>query len=407
MAENTLYTCRYMTRNGVIEVKEISAENKAGVESALRSSGATPIEITEKSGKASKTASSSFLQQKVKAKDISIYCRQQQTMLHAGMPLIKTLEVMNEQLDHQTLKEATGHMMDGVRKGNMYSDVLKKHPKVFPELFVSMIETGEMTGRQDEVLAKMAIHYQKEDVIEKKIKGAMIYPIFLSILTVAVVIIMLVKILPKFVKMFEGTDVEMPAVTQFVMDTSDFVIANWYFLLAGIILIVLGFKFFVKTPGGRRAYDGMLLKLPIVGTSIRKVVTSRFTRTLSTLLGSGLPLLQSLQMAGKVTRNVVVEESINKLTDDIKKGSKLSVLIRQMSVFPPMLVSMISVGEESGSLEEMLEKTADFYDYELESAMDSLVGLIEPVMILVMGLIIGFIVVAMLLPIFEIIKTVQ
>ncbi len=406
MSDKNTFTCRYMTKSGAIEVKEIAAANRKEAESIIRNSGSVPIGITE-GGAPTDISKSSIFQKKVKSKDLSIFCRQQQTMLHAGMPLLKTLEVMHNQLEHPVLKQATGEMMDGVRKGNMFSEVMRKQPKAFPDLLVSMIETGEMTGRQDEVLEKMAIHYQRDDIIEKKIKSAMIYPKFLSILTIIVVIIMLVKILPEFVEMFDGSDVEMPAVTQFVMDVSSFVIANWYFLLIGIIVIVVLVKYLLRTPSGRKAWDGLLLKMPVIGTSMKKVVTSRFTRTLSTLLGSGLPLLQSLQMAGKITRNVVVEESINKLTDDIKKGSKLSVLIKKIDIFPPMLVSMISVGEESGSLEEMLEKTADFYDYELETAMDRLVGLVEPVMILVMGLIVGFIVVAMLLPVFEIINTIK
>ncbi len=409
MAAIVNYSCKYINKVGEVEVKDFEAENEAQVQAMIREIGATPINIAEKVESVGNKpiGKNGFFAKKVKASDLSLFCRQQYTMLHAGMPLVKSLEVMEEQLEHPVLKEAAGDMMDAVRKGNMFSDAMKHHPKVFPDLLVSMVETGEMTGRQDDVLEKMSVHYNKEDKIEKKIKGAMIYPKFLSVLTLTVVVIMLTKILPQFVVMFEGSDVEMPWLTQAVMDLSDFIVANWFWIIIVAVALVFAWKAFYKSERGRHIYDAALFKIPLISGSMRKIVTSRFTRTLSTLLSSGLPLLQSLQMAGKVTNNVVVEEKISDLTDDIKKGSSLSQLISQIEVFPPMLVSMISIGEESGALEDMLEKTSDFYDDELEAAMDKLVRLLEPGMILVMGIIIGVIVIAMLLPMFDIIQTVQ
>ncbi len=407
MSQSTAFNCKYITKKGTSETKVILAENELRAQDMIRGMGATPISITKESGKSDTKRGITLFAKKVKSSDLSLFCRQLHTMLFAGMPLVRALEVMAEQLTHPELKRATEEMTLGVQKGNMFSEVMKQHPKVFPHLLISMVETGELTGKQDEVLGKMAIHYQKDDRIERKIKSAMIYPKFLAALTITVVVIMLVKILPTFVTLFDGTGVDMPALTQFIIDLSHLIVTYWYIIIAVIAGAVFATKAILKTESGRYTYDSTLFKLPIIGPAVTKVITSRFTRTLSTLLSSGLPLLKSLEMAAKVTRNKIVEEGISRVTEDIKKGSKLSGLIKKMGLFPPMLVSMISIGEEAGSLEDMLERTSDFYDEELESAMDSLVGLIEPVMILIMGIIVGIIVVAMLLPTFEVINTVK
>ncbi len=408
MSELTMFNCKYISKTGSLEVKTFEAKSEQEVQEKIRSAGGTPVSISsDDKGAKGKSSLNIEINGKVKSKHLALFCRQLHTMLHAGMPLTKSLEVMQEQLKHPKLRAATEDMMNGVQKGHMFSTVMKKHRDVFPELLISMVETGELTGRQDDVLEKMAIHYQKDDKIENKIKGAMVYPIFLSALTVVVVIIMLTKILPTFVKIFEDSGTELPGITVFVMGLSSGILRFWYIILGVIFAVVFGFKAFLKTKDGKMMWDRFLLKLPGIKGPISKIATSRFTRTLSTLLSSGLPLLQSLQMAGKVTRNSVVEQGINELTDDIKKGSKLSVLIRKMDVFPPMLISMVSIGEEAGSLEQMLEKTSDYYDEELEAALTKMVNLVEPIMILIMGIIVGIIVVAMMLPMLTLFKAFQ
>ncbi len=407
MAE--MYSCKVIEKNGALVEKEIEAESITEARAMIMQTGAKPIAIKlankEKSKKS--LANIEITQRKVKSNDLSLFCRQMYTMLHAGMPLIRALGVMSDQLEHPTLKKACVEMMTGVQKGSMFSDVMKKQKKVFPSLLISMVESGEMTGSQDDVLAKMAIHYKKEDAIEKKIKGAMVYPKILIFLVIAVVVIMLTKVFPKFIGLFESSGVELPWPTKFVISLSNSLVNSWYIYIGVIVVAVVAFKLMLKSNQGRHAWDKFLLHVPVVKVQLAKIATSRFTRTLSTLLTSGLPLIASLEMAGRVTGNTVVEEGINEITEDIKKGSKLSSLISRIKVFPPMLVSMIAIGEESGSLESMLERTSDFYDDELESSLQKMVSLIEPVMIIVMGVVIGFIVVSMMWPMMSMFKTIK
>lgn len=408
MAELIKFKCRTVAGSGEVVEKVLEAESKSAVIEMIRRAGDMParIEVFKQEG-SKDVASLKAFQRKIKSKDLALFCKQMHTMLHAGMPLIKALGVMSEQLQHKLLKQITRDMMEDVQKGSQFHEAMRKHEKYFPSLLINMVESGEMTGKQDEVLEKMALYFEKEDRIEKKIKGAMVYPKFLGVLTVVVVIIMLAKVLPMFVQIFADGGAELPWITKFVIACSDFVVQKWYILIGIVAAAVLVFKSFVRTPSGRRSWHSFLLKLPVVGTAIKKIITSRFTRTLSTLLGSGLPLLNSLELAGRVTGNVIVQDRIDSITEDIKKGSALSSLIKKVEVFPPMLISMVTIGEESGALEDMLERTSDFYDQELEAAMTQLVGLVEPVMILAMGIVIGFIVVAMLLPMFTLFTAFQ
>lgn len=403
------FKCKVIAPNGQVMEKEVTAESIAEARAALMQGGEKPIEIHpfKKGEKGSDKGEIQLFKKKVRAKDLSLFCRQMNTMLKAGMPLIKALVVMQEQLEHKVLREVTREMLQSVQKGFGFSYAMKMHPTVFPPLLISMVETGEMTGTQDDVLHKMAEHYKKEDIIEKKIRGALVYPKFLSGLTVTVVVIMLTQIIPKFVDIFQSNGVELPWVTQFILNLSNGIVKYWYIILAVVLGSIFGFKAVLKTENGKRAWDRFLLRVPVVKGLTKKIATSRFTRTLSTLLTSGLPLLASLEMSGRVTGNTVVEDGIQEITEDIKKGSRLSVLIKRIIIFPPMLVSMISIGEESGALESMLEKTSDFYDDELEAALTQMVGLIEPVMIVVMGVVIGFIVVAMIWPMMNLFQAFQ
>lgn len=408
MAELIKFKVRTIGSSGSMIDKVLEAEDKMAAVRMIRTVGETPVSVEVLAKEGSKDlADIPLFQKKVKSKDLALFCKQMHTMLHAGMPLIKALAVMSEQLEHKVLKKATREMMEDVQKGRMFHESMRKHDRVFPTLLINMVESGEMTGKQDEVLEKMAVYFEKEDRIEKKIKNAMVYPKFLTALTIIVVIIMLSKVLPTFVKIFADGGVELPGITKFVIACSDFVVQRWYLLIAIVGVIVTTFKMVLKSENGLHSWHSFLLKLPIVSPALKKIITSRFTRTLSTLLGSGLPLLNSLELAGRVTGNVIVQERINNITDDIKKGSALSSLIKKVEIFPPMLISMVTIGEESGALEDMLERTSDFYDQELEAAMTQLVGLVEPLMILLMGVIIGFIVVAMLMPMFNLFSAFQ
>lgn len=277
---------------------------------------------------------------------------------------------------------------------------------MFPHLLVSMVEAGELTGNLDEILKRMSEHYEKENRINSKIKGAMVYPIILSIVAIGVVIFLLIFIMPTFIGLFTSSGIALPLPTRILLSFSYFIKKFWYLFL--ILISIVGFllKNLMNIDSGKRAFDRLLFKLPIIGGSITNIITSRFTRTLSSLLSSGIPIIPSLEAAANVTNNMVVKDGIERVVYDIKKGISLAKLLKDMKVFPPMMISMVSIGEESGSLDEMLSKTADFYDEELETAIQKMVSMLEPLMIIVMSIIIGFIVIAMILPMFEMVLTI-
>ncbi|NPE21980.1 type II secretion system F family protein [Fusibacter sp. A1] len=383
------------------------AESKDDVIQMIRAKGHKPVKIEEEQAKSKDLAELSIFQPKVKAKDIAVFCKQLHIMLYAGMPLISALDVLESQSDNLTLKKAVKQMALDVQKGEILSSTMKKHTNAFPALLINMVESGELTGNLDSVLMRMSDHFTKENKIQTKIKGALVYPAILSVLAVVVVTFLLVFIMPTFVGMFESSGVPLPTPTLILMGISSALKTYWYLFIAGAAgLYYLG-RAILKSKEGKRAVDKLKFKIPIVNSSVAKIATSRFTRTLSTLLASGIPIIQALESSASVTGNMVVIEGLAQVAEDIKKGEKLSSLLKKVGIFPPMVISMVGIGEESGALEEMLEKTADYFDEELEAAIQRLVTMIEPLMIVVMALIIGFIVISMMLPMFDMMQTVQ
>jgi type IV pilus assembly protein PilC len=328
-------------------------------------------------------------------------------MLHAGMPLLNSLEVLHNQSENKTIQAAVKDMALSVQKGDILSVAMRKHSRIFPSLLISMVESGELTGNLDSVLERMSTHYTKENKINSKIKGAMIYPAVLSVLATSVVIFMITFILPTFTKMFTDSGVPLPGPTKFLLNLSESIRNFWYIYVVVIAGLVFLIRRFVKSKEGKRAFDRMTFKMPMVKKQIAMIATSRFTRTLATLLASGIPIIQALETSASVTNNMVVIDGMEKVTEDIKKGTTLSTLLKKLDVFPPMMVSMVGIGEESGALEDMLDRAADYYDEELEAAIAKLVALLEPLMIVVMGFVIGFIVISMLLPMFDMFQTIQ
>jgi type IV pilus assembly protein PilC len=297
-------------------------------------------------------------------------------------------------------------MYEDLQKGVTFSDAMAKHPDVFPDLMLHMVESGELGGTIDEVLKKMSIHYEKDAKIMSKIKGAMIYPIVLGFAATVMVIFMLTFILPTFVSMFDSTGVELPGITLFVMGISDSITTYWYFYVVGIVLLVMGYKYITRSQEGKKTIDKWKLKIPLVKNLTVMIATTRFTRTLATLLHTGVPLLQALENVSQVLGNVVFEEGILKVRDEVRRGQELAVPIKRLELFPPMVDNMIKIGEESGTLDDILEKTADYFDDELEATITQMTTLFEPLLILIMGVVIGFIVIAMALPLFDVMKTV-
>jgi len=386
---------------------EFHANTKDEVLSMLREKGYTPVKIELQEQKSKDVSDIGPFQKKVKIKDISVFCKQLYTMLNAGMPLSNALDVLGDQTENKVLRLTIKDVYSQVQTGTILSKAMKKHKKVFPNLLLTMVEAGEMTGNLDNVLAKMSEHYEKENKINSKIKGAMVYPTVLSVVAVGVVIFLLTFIMPTFTGMFSSTGVELPGPTKLLMNISDVLKNYWYIFIAVIGTIIVLFRRYIKTSEGKRQYDTLKLRIPVIGTSVTKIATSRFTRTLSTLMASGIPIVPAMEAAANVTNNQVVIDGMNKVIEDVKKGLSISFLLKSMHFFPPMVISMVGIGEESGSLEEMLSKTADYYDEELDASIQKMLALLEPMLILFMGVIVGFIVISMMLPIFDISKTVQ
>lgn len=343
---------------------------------------------------------------KSKSKELAVFCKQLSAMMEAGMPIINSIDIMMNQTTNKTMKKTLYDIYENLQKGNSFSDSLKKHPYVFPGLMINMIESGELSGAMDDVLKKLAIHYEKDAKIMRKIKGAMVYPIILAFAATVMVIFMLAFIFPTFVSMFESSGVELPGITRFVMGISDSIKDYWYIHIMVIVAIVSFYKIYSNTKEGRKAIDGFKLKFPLLKQLNKMIATTRFTRTTATLLYSGVPLLQALENVASIIGNVIYKEGILIIRDEVRRGQELALPIKRSQLFPPMVDNMIRIGEESGTLDDILDKTADYFDEEFEASIQQLTTMFEPLLILIMGVVIGFIVIAMALPLFDVMKTV-
>lgn len=341
------------------------------------------------------------INKKVKTKHIAIFCRQFYTMLNAGLPLTNCLNVLANQVEHPRLREAVGEIEEEVKKGNSLSSSMKKYRDVFPDLLVNLVEAGEVSGNLDTILLRMANHYEKENKVNNKVKGAMIYPIVLSVVAISVLIFILTYVMPTFMNLFNQTGTKLPWNTRLLMWLSN-ALSNHFILCAVVVLAaVLGIKYYCKTDNGTLFMSKLKLNLPIIRKLNQKIIVSRFTRTLSTLLASGITLVQALQIVSTVVGNKIAENSLLNIKEKVVRGEGLYSSIKAESIFPEMLSSMVKIGEETGSLDDILNKTADFYDEEVETTIQSTVALLEPILIVVMGLVIGFIILSIMLPMYD------
>ncbi|WIV11021.1 type II secretion system F family protein [Proteiniborus sp. MB09-C3] len=395
---------RAVTDSGQIIEGIYEANSEQEVLSMLRNNEYMPISIEHKE---EEKPVSSYFSKKVTKKDIAVYCRQFYTMLNAGVSIIKCLDILEVQTENKAMRNATRAVFDDVQKGMTLSESMRKYEKVFPSLLVNMVEAGEVSGNLDVIMERMAIHYEKENKIENKVKGAMIYPIVLGVVSIAVVIFLLVAVMPTFIGMFESSGIELPAPTKLLLSISDSLKNQWYIYLASILILALIIGYFGKQESGRLFIDGLKLRIPIFKDTSIKIATSRFTRTLSTLLSSGIPLLQALDVVSKIVNNRFLSLRLENAKEEVRKGIPLSRTIKEVRVFPPMVDSMIKIGEESGSLDEILNKSADFYDEEVEVAIQKMTEMLQPLLVVFMALVVGFIVIAMALPMFDMVNTVQ
>ena len=339
--------------------------------------------------------------EKVTTKDIAIFCRQLYTMIDAGVSINRALNIMANQLTNKKLRKVTAEIEEDVKKGEMLSAAINKHDDVFPQLLISMVESGEISGNLDTMMLRMSTHFEKENKLNNKIKAAMTYPTILGIVAVCAVMFIMTFVMPTFIEMFESEGVVLPITTKILINISAILQKNFLFIIICIICAIVGFKFYSRTEHGIYTISKLKLHLPIIGELNKKIIVSRFTRTLSTLIASGVSLVHSLPVVAGVLGNKIAEDAINKVREEVTKGEGLSEPIKEAGIFPEMLSSMINIGEETGQLDEILNKTADFYDEEVEQAIQTTTALIEPLLIVVMGLVIGFIVISIMLPMFD------
>jgi type IV pilus assembly protein PilC len=343
----------------------------------------------------------SLFKPKVKAKDVVLFSRQLATMVGAGLPLMRGLGTMIDQVENPAMKDVVTKISDDIEHGISISQAMAKFPKIFNTLYVSMVAAGETAGNLDQILDRLAGYLEAAEELQRKVKGAMAYPSVIVSAVIVVVIFLMLFVIPTFVNVFQEAGAELPMMTQITIGMSNWMKDN----IGVLIAIIAGMFFFLRwyrgTPNGSLAIDRILLRMPVFGQLIRKQAVARFTRTLSTMIHGGVPILQAMEVVAKTSGNRVVEEAVIKSMESIKEGEKISEPLKQSGVFPPMVIQMISVGEETGKLPEMLVRVADFYDSEVDTAVASLSSMIEPLVIIFMGVVVGFLVISMFMPMFE------
>lgn len=385
------------TRQGILQKGELVANSREDVIGLLRKEN---ILVTSVEQKAKEFKLPGF-GGKVTEKDIVIFTRQFATMIDAGLPLVQCLEILASQSENKVLAKTVGEVRADVEGGATYADALRKHPKVFDELYVNMVAAGETGGILDTILNRLAKHIEKTMKLKKQIKSAMVYPTTIMGVAGIVIMVLMVWVIPIFAKMFIDFGGTLPALTQLVIGTSHFMQRNVLFIVGGVFLSGWLFKWYYGTPGGRVNIDRISLKLPVIGDLIRKAAVAKFTRTLGTLISSGVPILEGLGIVAKTSGNKVIEQALVNARQSISEGKTIADPLGKEKVFPAMVVQMIAVGETTGALDAMLSKIADFYDDEVDAAVAALTSLLEPMLMVFLGVTIGTIVIAMYLPIFK------
>lgn len=402
----TVFQWSGKTSRGVIESGEITAATKEEVAAQLRRKNITATLITEK--KAGKKLFGGFGGGKVNDKDIVVFTRQFSTMIDAGLPLVQALDILSTQVESKTLARVLGEIKENVEAGSTYADALKKHPRVFSELYTNMVAAGEAGGILDTILNRLAAYIEKAMKLKKKVKGAMVYPIVVSTVAILAIAIIMIFVVPTFSKMFAQLGGTLPLPTLMIISLSNFLAGIGGLLVGGAIVgFVVALKQFRRTEKGTNIIDKILLKLPIFGVLLNKVAVAKFTRTLGTLVSSGVPILDGLEITAKTSGNKVIEYAIMDVRKQVTGGKTLADPLTKAKVFPPMVTHMISVGETTGALDTMLNKIADFYDDEVDAAVNALTSMMEPMLMIFLGGTVGFIVVAMYLPIFKLITLIK
>lgn len=387
-------------QQGITQRGETEAPTEAILKQLLKRQNIKPVKIKKKPKDLFENVS--FMQPKVTSKSLILFTRQFSTMIDSGLPLIQGLEILSFQEENPTFKKILTQIKTDVEGGSSFADALKKHPKIFDNLYVNLVAAGELGGVLDVILQRLAAYIEKNERLVKKVKGAMVYPTTILVIAFVVIVVMLVFVIPVFAEMFSGFGGELPGLTQAVVNLSDFMRVNWWIIAIIIAAIVTGVKKFKGTDKGEYIIDKMLLKAPVVGDLLRKVAVAKFTRTLGTMLSSGVPILDGMDIVAKTAGNRIVEDAIVTTKQSVSEGKNIADPMLESGVFPPMVCQMIAVGESTGALDEMLSKIADFYEEEVDAAVDAVTALIEPFMMVFLGGTVGTMLMAMYLPIFKI-----
>jgi type IV pilus assembly protein PilC len=387
--------------NGVVS-GQLMAANPEELTRALRKQGVLVTSVQRKMLQLNIRAGS-----KVRGADLSTFTRQFATMINAGLPIMQCLQTLQEQTTKEKFRHIIAQISDAVQSGKTLADALSQHPKVFSPLYVHMVEAGELGGMLDAILMRLAVYLEKANALKRKIRGAMVYPALISLVAVGGTIFMLTTIVPTFAKLFREFGGTLPAPTRFVLAVSDLLQKNIFFMIGFIGLVLTALRYIYRTRAGRYKIDKLLLKLPIFGNLLRKSSISRFSRTLGTLLASGVAILDSLVITAKTAGNTVVQEAVNSARERIAEGQTISEPLKESGVFPPMVTQMVAIGERTGQLDSMLNKVADFYDEQVDAAVAALTSVLEPIIVIFMGVIIGGILIAMYLPMFDLISVIK
>lgn len=395
-----VFTYKGTNRAGATVTGEMSAGSKSELQTLLRRQQITPSRMSEKG----KEFNLPTFGGGVKAKELAIFTRQFSVMIDAGLPLVQCLEILASQQENKTFQKVLTGTRGSVEGGSTLSAAMKQYPKVFDPLYSNMVEAGETGGILDTILQRLSTYIEKNVKLQRAVKSALVYPIGVLTIAAAVIILLLWKVVPIFATLFAGLGVDLPLPTKIVIGMSNFVGSIFGLLiLVGIVGAIFAIKFWYGTPAGRMAIDTIILKLPILGILLRKIAVARFTRTLGTLISSGVPILEGLDITAKTSGNAVIEKALTKVRRSLEEGKSLTDPLKESEVFPGMVTQMIAVGEQTGAMDAMLQKIADFYEEEVDAAVKDLLTALEPIMIVFLGLVVGGVVISMYLPLFSLI----
>lgn len=396
-----VYSYKVKTETGKVYSGETKIDSVEELRRLLEEKGYTPIEIVEKNA-FTDISTIGLFKQRVKTKDLAVFCRQFAIILQAGVPIATCLDVLKQQTNNKTLRECLNDIYDDIQKGIALSNSMKKHDDIFPELMICMVEAGEVSGQLDVVFERLARQYENQNAINAKIRSSLTYPAIVAVIAVAVVMVLMIFVVPKFVEILNEFNTELPIFTKILIAISNFFVNFWWALLGGIIGLVVGTKAFLKSETGKVFFGNLAIKLPVIKGVTKNIITSRFARTLGTLMSSGVLLIQSMEVVQKILNNAVIMKRFDVVIDEIKKGKGLTQPLIGCKYFPPLLISMIRIGEESGSLDFTLEKAADFYDQEVETSIQQLMAFIEPIITIFLAVVVAFVVLSVLIPMLSI-----